>query len=55
MFYYLFTSSAIVVLVALVVLVLVPGALCPPGVPQGPLGEKVWIAVKTVKVATSMG
>ena len=32
----------------------VPGGLCPPGVPQRPLGEKVWIAVKTVKVAISM-
>ena len=33
----------------------VPGGLCPPGVPQGPPGEKVWMAVKTAKVATSMG
>ena len=32
-----------------------PGGFCPPGVPQGPLGEEVWIAVKTVKVAISMG
>ena len=33
----------------------VPGGLCPPGVPQGPPGEEVWMAVKTAKVATSMG
>ncbi len=33
----------------------VPEVLCPPGVPQGALGEKVWIAVKTVKVGIGMG
>ncbi len=33
----------------------VGGGLCPAGVPQDALGEKVWTAAKTVKVAISMG
>ena len=31
------------------------GGLCLPGVPQGPLGEKVQIAAMTAKVAISVG
>ena len=33
----------------------VAGGLCPPGVLQGPLGEKVQIAAMTAKVAISVG